>query len=187
MAEFTLKAAPVLGGLEQTFGDNRVGERTDLALVSVATPVGGDGKLEKALRSAFSLALPQPVLSTTKGDMRAVWMAPEQIMLIFPHSTPDAESHVQMQLKGAGYTTDQTDGWAVLEVSGPQTLSALERICPVDLALEAFPENASARIVMEHLGAVIVRLEVDRFLLASASSSAGSFAHAVETSFRYVT
>ena len=40
---------------------------------------------------------------------------------------------------------------------------------------------------MEHMGAMIVHLSGDRFLLLSASSSAQSFLHAVELSYRYVT
>ena len=39
---------------------------------------------------------------------------------------------------------------------------------------------------MEHLGTIIIRTEQDTFLLLSASSSAGSFLHAVETSIRNV-
>ena len=47
--------------------------------------------------------------------------------------------------------------------------------------------DVSARTVMEHMGAMIVHLSGDRFLLLSASSSAQSFLHAVELSYRYVT
>lgn len=187
MADTTLQAAPVLGGLDVTIGANRIVERSDLAMVSMATPLSDEGALEAALRDAFSLSLPQPTLSVTAGDIRAVWMAPDQMMLVFAHATPDAEAVVQAKLNGAAYTTDQTDGWVLLDVSGPDTLAALERVCPVDLDTDAFPTHASARTVMEHLGALIIRLEADRFLLASASSSAASFAHAIKTSYDYVT
>ena len=179
MARITLEAAPVLGGLDLTIGANRIVERSDLALVSVAVPLVSDARFD-----AFEM--PQPGRSLVTGDMRAVWMAPDQVMLIFHWATPDAEAHVQGKLKGAGYTTDQTGGWVVLEVSGPDTMAALERICPVDLDMSVFQVDAAARTMMEHLGALIIRLDNERFLLASASSSAATFAHAVETSFRYV-
>ena len=39
---------------------------------------------------------------------------------------------------------------------------------------------------MEHLGVLIMRTGEDRFLLLSASSSAGSFLHAVETAIKSV-
>lgn len=185
MAEITLKAAPVLGGIDLAIGENRILERDDLALVSVATPLGGEAQLEAALSKGWELSVPDPRVSSVSGETRAIRTAPDQMMLVFPHATPDANKTVQDKLGGTGYTTDQTDVWVVLEVSGPQTLAALERLSMLDL--EAFPEDASARTIMEHMGAMVVRLAPDRFLLFSASSSAASFLHAVETSFHWVT
>lgn len=186
MADTTLQAAPVLGGIDRTVAGNRIIERSNLALVSVATPHGGDDTLASALQSGWSLSMPSPTISSVSGDTRAIRTAPDQLLLMFPHDAPDANKIVQGQLNGAGYTTDQTDSWVVFEVSGPDTLAALERICPLDLHPASFPVDASARTIMEHMGAMIVRLESERFLLLSASSSAGSFLHAVQTSYRYV-
>ena len=186
MAEFafTLTAAPILGGTDQTIGANRIIERDDLALVSIAVPLNDDAAVEAALKKGWGLAMPSSTLSTVKDDTRAVRTAADQLMLIFPHATPDAEPVVRAKLKGAGYTTDQTDVWVALQISGPDTVAALERLCPLDTATMA--ENASARTVMEHMGALIIRLGPDRFLLLSASSSAKSFLHAVETSYHNV-
>ncbi|MDJ0637885.1 MAG: sarcosine oxidase subunit gamma [Paracoccaceae bacterium] len=182
--DFTLEAAPILGGVDLTIGANRIAECDDLAIVSVATPLGGDDAMAKALKDVWNLSLPEPSVSSQSGEIRTVRTAPDQLFLIFPHATPDAETVVQQKLAGAGYTTDQTDVWVVLEISGPDTLAALERICPLDTA--AFPIGGAARTVMEHMGALLLRLDVDRFWLLSASSSAGSFLHAVETSYRNV-
>ncbi len=184
MADITLTAAPILG-VDLEIGENRITERDDLALVSIATPMGGDDALTAALKSGWSLDMPTPTATTTSGDTRAIRTSPDQMLLAFPHATPDADPHVQSKLNGAGYTTDQTDSWVVLEISGPDTMAALERICPLDLA--KFEVNDAGRTVMEHMGAFIVRLGTDRFLLMSASSSAASFLHAVETSYKYVT
>ncbi|MEK6216110.1 MAG: sarcosine oxidase subunit gamma, partial [Boseongicola sp.] len=137
--------------------------------------------------NGWSLDAPAPTLSTVSGDTRAICTAPDQMMLVFPHPTPDANAHVQGKLNDTGYTTDQTDAWVVLELSGPQALSALERLCPLDLHNSAFPVNAAGRTIMEHMGAFIVRTGDDTYLLMSASSSAQSFLHAVETSFEWVT
>jgi len=108
------------------------------------------------------------------------------MLVVFPHAEPDAAKRVNAELKGAAYTTDQTDNWVVLALSGPLALAALERLCPIDLHDSSFPIDSSARTVMEHMGAVICRTGEDSFLLMSASSSAASFLHAVETSLIYV-
>ena len=185
MADITLTAAPVLGGAEIEIGANRIKERDDLALVSIATPLGGNDALETAIRNAWSLDMPTPTQTTTSGDTRAIRTSPDQMLLVFPHATPDANSVVQGKLGGAGYTTDQTDSWVVLDIAGPDTMAALERLCPLDLA--RFNVGTSGRTVMEHMGALIVRTGETDFLLMSASSSAQSFLHAVETSYAYVT
>lgn len=185
MAEFAfaLTAAPILGGIDRQFGDNRIQERDDLALVSLAIPQGGEGALADALEGAWGLPLPQANVSASHGDARAVRTGPDQILLLFPHDGPDANRLVQERVGESAYTTDQTDVWVVLDISGPGSLAALERLCPLDVA--GFVDGGFGRTVMEHMGAMIIRLESERFLLLSASSSAHSFLHAVETSFEY--
>ena len=185
VAEITLEAAQVLGGTNLELSGNRIVERDDLAIVSIATPLGGEEALAEALRTGWSLDVPEPTRSSLDGTVRAIRTSPDQMMLIFPHATPEAEAIGQERLGGTGYTTDQTDSWIVLEVTGPDTLSAMERICPLDLP--SFEIGGTGRTVMEHIGAMAIRTGDDAFLLLSASSSAGSFLHAVETSFRHVT
>lgn len=185
MAEIRLTAAPALGA-DITMGGNRIRERDDLALVSVAVPQGGDAALAGAMERAWSIAPPSPNGSTGGDGMRAIWTAPDQMFLMFPRPGSDESAHLAAALDGAGYVTTQTDGWVILEVEGPETLAALERLCPLDLASKAFPVGAASRTVMEHMGAMILRLDETRFLLMSARSSAASFLHAVEVSYRNV-
>lgn len=186
MAETRLLAAPVLGGITIALGENRIIERSDLALLSVATRLGEEALLVESIQASWQLSMPDSKRSLASGDMRAIRTAPDQLLLVFPHETPDASRVVAEKLSGSGYVTDQTDAWVVLEVSGATTLAALERICPLDLDPSAFPINASARTVFEHMGAMIVRLSEDRFLLLSARSSAISFLHSIEISFGFV-
>lgn len=183
MADLTLTPAPLLGTIPD-IGANRIRERDDLAIVSVATPQGGRDTLAAALEAAFGLEMPGPMASTATGEMRAIATTPDQMLLVFPHATPDASPFVQGKLAGAGYTTDQTDAWVILDIAGPETLAALERLCPLDIA--GLGIGDAARTGMEHMGAVILRLGEAEFRLMSASSSAGSFLHAVEVSYRNV-
>ena len=185
-AASVLDQTPTLGGHDQSFGDTRLAEITSLALVSIALPQGGDQAAIKALKSAFKLDLPAPGQSTASKTHRLIRTAPDQALLAFDHPAPDAEALVAKALKGTVYTTDQTGAWVTLDLSGPATHAALERICPLDLHDSAFPLNAAARTVMEHMGAIIIRTGPDSFRLMSASSSAMSFLHAIESSIRYV-
>ena len=188
MDEIKLEATKSLGGADITIAGNRIIERDDLAMVSVATPLGGDAALKRALKAGHGLAMPSATGSTTsKNGMRAVNTAPDQMLLVFAHTTPDAEHHVQTGLKGTGYTTDQTDSLVAIEISGPDTMAAMERLCPLDLHPDNFGTDMAGRTVMEHMAATIICLADAHFLLLAASSSAQSFLHAIETSYRNVT
>ena len=184
MDNITLTPTTPLDGFAVDIGPNRIVEQSN-AIVSVATPLGGEEELAKVLKNSWSLDMPEPRQSSLSGDMRAIRTAPDQLLLIFKHPTHDADAFVKPKISGAGYSTDQTDVWVQLEVSGPSTLAALERLCPIDLHIDTFPTNANARTIFEHMGTIIVRLGDNRFLLLSASSSARSFLHAIEASFHY--
>ncbi|MEL6425829.1 MAG: sarcosine oxidase subunit gamma [Pseudomonadota bacterium] len=186
MAEITLTPTPPLGGLSIEIGANRIVGRSDLALISVAIPTGAESTCAERLKVTYGLDLPEPTVSRHTGAWRIVSMTADQLMLIGLGDGMERLREVGATVGNAGYTTNQTDAWVCVEVSGPDTLSALERICPLDLAELSFPVDGTARTSMEHLGTLIIRLGRERFLLCSASSSAGSFAHAIETSYRNV-
>ena len=188
MVEFTLVSAPPLAGYSESFGTITLSAPADLAIVNMAIPLGEDAKAMSAVKSGYGVELPEPgkSMKTTKGDARLVRLAPDQAFAIFTHPTPDAEEAAAKHTKTALYLTDQTDVWSGLEISGVGARSALERVCPLDLHPSAFAVDDAARTVMEHLGVLIIRTGEDSYLLLSASSSAGSFLHMLETSIKNV-
>lgn len=188
MSKPTLTAQPALGGYDRTFGSTRLAECTDLAAVSITVPLGGDMEFESALASAYGISRPEPGMSVLArdGETRLLALGVDQFFALFSHATPDALQIVGSALEDAAYLTDQTDNWVFLELTGPRARPALERICPIDLHPTSFSVGSAARTVMEHLGALVVRMDDESYLLASASSSAGSFLHAIETSIENV-
>jgi len=185
VADTSLVAAPALGGFNHEFSNCTLAERSDIALISVAVPRDGDTALSTKLDTTWALTMPTPSTTTQANGMRAIPLTADQFLLAFHPDTNRTEVSVQDDLAEVGYTTVQTDAWVILELSGEGATSALERICPLDLAPDAFPTGSAARTVMEHLGAMIVRVDDTRFWLMSARSSAMSFLHAVETSCRW--
>ena len=186
MADFTLTAEAFLGRFEHQYDDVKLREIYDVAVVSAAIPLRKLTAAKKAVRAAFSVDLPEVGLSALSQDsaMRILRLGTDQAFVVFPRAQQDtgAEPHIADLLGGVFYTTDQSDVWVTLELSGAGARRALERICPLNLAPDAFGIGAVARTSMEHLGTVIIRTCDDSFLLMSASSSAHSFLHAIETS-----
>lgn len=183
MPEYSLTPAAPLAGTDITIARTRLTAPADLAIVSVALPLGQEKATQKAIKAGYGVALPEVGKSNlTKDGTRFMRLGSDLAFVIFTHPTPDAERVVAAHLKGAAYTTDQTDVWAVLDLSGPNARRALERICPIDLHPDAFGVGDGARTMMEHLGTLIIRTGDDGYRLMSGSSSAGSFLHAIETS-----
>lgn len=180
MAEITLVAKSPLAGHDLTMADTRLRELPDVALTSFAVPLGSDAAFDAALKADFGVARPAPTTSTTAGDTRALPLAADQILVMH------AEGTTATALSDAAYSTDQTGNWCCVEISGPLAPAAMERLCPLDLHTDVFPQDAAARTTMEHMGALIVRTGSDSFVLLSASSSARSFWHALEVSLKNV-
>ena len=187
MADITLEAKPLLGGFDKDFGGVHLKEATRLAIVSLAIPQGDDEACAKALKKAFRVAMPDNGRYTTsKEGVRVLRTQPDQLFVMMDRDTPDARNHVHGETGSAFWTTEQTDNWCALELSGDMTRSVLERLCPIDLHPDVFGEDHLARTTMEHMGAMILRTGDDSFLLMSARSSSASFLHAIETSIAYV-
>ncbi|MEM6308785.1 MAG: sarcosine oxidase subunit gamma family protein [Pseudomonadota bacterium] len=179
MADIVLCATSPLGGRQVTLAGCDLREVDNVALTSLAVPLGNDKAFAKTLKDKLGLARPESRISTTSKTARALSLTPDQVLVLHdPALTIDVTSQA--------YTTDQTGNWCILELSGPNARDALSRICPLDLDPSAFPVDASARTVMEHLGAIIICIGKDSYLLLSASSSAESFWHAVEVSLHNV-
>ena len=184
MPDFRLTAEPFLGGFSRNFDGTSLREVTDLSLISIAQPLAGKTALAKAVKATLGALLPVPGASETGKNAQVLGMGPDQFLaLLSGRSTPAA---VMKKLGVAAYCTDQSHNWAGLRLSGPLARRALERICPIDIDPGVFPPGSVARTMMEHLGAIILAEGADGYLLLSASSSAGSFLHAVETSLENV-
>lgn len=188
MSDYTLSSLSALSGYDKDHGGVHLTELTGLAIVSIALPLDGEIAAEKAIKTAFGIALPAIGQSAVSKDgaVRLARLGRDQLFVIFLTAPPDAEQMVAAKLKGTAYTTDQTDVWIGLKISGPNARTALARICPLDLHPDVFAIDNAARTVMEHLGALILRVGPDSFMLLSASSSAQSFLHALEVSIRNV-
>ena len=185
MAESALTVRTPLDGYAGTFGNVALAEAAGLSLVSATVPHGGDAAFAAALAGGFGASRPATG-DSAPGDRlgaRILGMQPDQMFILFEAPDPDrAAEFVSAALGPAAYVTDQSDSWVMLSAAGSGVRAALERICPLDLADEAFPEGRVARTVMEHLAVIILRDDADSFLLMSPRSSARSFLHAVELS-----
>ncbi|MEM6637453.1 MAG: sarcosine oxidase subunit gamma family protein [Pseudomonadota bacterium] len=185
MANLTLKATPRLGGRNHRVGDNRIVERSDIALHAIGFATEEKPAIEGALVEVFGIAWPTSKVATCAGEARALFLSPDQLLLVREGVDLD-QRHSLPKFEAVGYPTNQSDVWVVCEVMGPDVLAALERMCAVDLDPAVFSLGSYARTLMMHLSVIIVRHADDGFLLICPSAAAESFWHDIVLSFEWV-
>ena len=187
MVDFTLEPKAVLNGFDKIWNRTRLCELTELAAVAVSVPKDGAVALNQKLKAAYGRNVPAAGESFIgKGNTRVMSFAKDQFMILFDHAAHSGIPFIEKKLGSTGYYVEQTNNWVFLELSGPQARAALERVCPVNTHADKFIINRAERTNIEHMGAVLCRTGEDTFLIMSASSTAGSFLHALETSMDYV-
>jgi len=184
VADIPLKEKSVVGGYRNNFGDVTLVEVTGKALVSIA--IANRKVLSGSLKKTFKADLPAVGLSTKSDNGTTVFwgMQVDQLFVLFDRNGDDGLRYIEQKLGNAGYYTDQSDSWVIINISGTGARAALERICMIDLHFSSFPAGSVVRTVMEHLGTIIYFQGDDSFLVLTARSFAKSLLHALETSIQ---
>lgn len=187
MNKAALMARTALQGFSYTAEDTTVAESLQLTIVSLAFSGYQMQALGSVLQSKLDLPLPEVgKVSRLPSGTVLLRLQVDQCFLITNDSWQQPVDHLRSLCGNAAYYTDQSDSWVVLDMKGPKWPMALERICPLDLSDSAFSTSQVARTSMEHMSVIIEKPAEEHIRLYSPRSSANSFAHAVETSLRYV-
>lgn len=168
-----LIAKSVLEGRSLTVGTVTLAEVDVGPITSIAVLTGGTKAVAKGLK-ALGLTMPEPNAFIERKGARIVWTGREQAFLI------GADCPVQ---EGAALT-DQSDGWAVLSVSGAGAVDALARWVPLDLRLTAFPVGKAMRTQLNHMNVVILRGGDHAFEIMVFRSMARTAWHEIEAAMQ---
>ncbi len=112
-----------------------------------------------ALGAAFGLAMPtQPCRATEADGRSALWLGPDEWLLLAPPGTLDAD----VSLDGAA-VVDIGHRQVGLVLEGPGAMDALAAGCPLDLHPTAFPAGMCTRTVFGKAEIVLWRQSAERF------------------------
>lgn len=173
MPELIAKSA--LEGRSLTLGGVTLAEVDPGPITSIAVFPGGAKAVARGLKP---LGLVMPALNTfaEKKGARIIWTGRDQAFL----TGGDCPT-----LDGAA-VTDQSDGWAVLGVSGVGAVDVLARLVPLDLRLAACPVGTALRSQVNHMNAVILRVGDYAFEIMVFRSMARTAWHEVEATMHMV-
>lgn len=162
---------PCEGLLPLSHGGVELAEAAPDRVTSVMPYVGRDGAASEQLSQAHGLSFPAPGRVSEAGGMRAIWSGAGQALVL--------GGEVEASLAQSAALTDQSDGWAVLRLSGEGVEDVMARLTPIDLNAAVFKPGHTARSLIAHANAVITRLERDCFELMVMRSMAAWVVHEV--------
>ncbi len=133
----------------------------------------GEGAAVEAVGAAFGVMLPaRPCRAAGGGERQALWLGPDEWMLIGPEQ--DVAALVARLADALGSEphslVDVSHRNAALILEGTRAVALLNAGCPLNLDLAAFPVGACARTIFGKAEIVLWRIGPHSFHLEAARS-----------------
>ena len=125
----------------------------------------GGPEVRAAAESAFGVDIPARVCrASAKGDRAALWLGPDEWLLIASEVGSSAGSALSAALDGRPHSlVDVSHRQTAFTVSGPQAALLLAAGCPLDLDQSAFPVDMCTRTVLAKAEVVLWRTAPQAF------------------------
>ena len=140
----------------------RHGEKAGAAGVKLVELTGFDltqvmarrGRWEETVAAAqafFGVAAPDIPLAVTGSDATLIWSGPHQFLALWPAGyDADSQERLAGAFAGVASLSEQSDGRAMIRISGPRARDTLAKICSLDLHPSVFPVGAAATTSIDH-------------------------------------
>lgn len=172
MSELTAIPARASTELAGSARSVRVRLRDDLAITSVLCRSGRLNDLIARVRADHGIALRDAPKKSASSNLSALGIGPARWLFLQTAAGANLDS-----LQGMASLAEQTDSYAVFEISGSDVRKVLAKGVPLDIHPSVFLEDDVAVTVIAHMGAVVWRDEPDRFVIAVFRSYTESFWH----------
>jgi methylglutamate dehydrogenase subunit D len=162
-------------------------DRDGLGLATVLVRKARHEALAERLREQVQIDLPQGPLRTSAGGFALMGTGPGAWLATKEQGGNAFAASIAEMLGDLASISDQSDGYAVLRLSGPKVRDTLSKLVPVDVHPLAFRIGAVATTVAAHIDATLWRLD-DRsdgspiFEIAVFRSLVASFGRALSES-----
>ncbi|MCI4664396.1 MAG: sarcosine oxidase subunit gamma [Neomegalonema sp.] len=117
-----------------------------------------DPALITAVQTAVGAPPPQQRKYVAAGECGAIWMAPDELLLLAPYGEVGAKVRLieETTRPGACMAVDVSDARAVIQVAGQGAREMLAKVCPLDMHPSAFgPGDVRRSRIGSVAGAVV--------------------------------
>jgi sarcosine oxidase, subunit gamma len=176
--EATIARSSVLEG--RPLPDDSSVHATELPFATRFILRGGE-ELAGPVAVAFGVALPtRPLASASEGPRAALWLGPDEWLLIAEDEPEGLFEKLEAALAGAFHALiDVSHRQTGLEIAGPAAARLLAAGVPLDLDLPAFPVGMVTRTLLLKAEITLWRREPERFRLEIGRSFAPYLAAAL--------
>lgn len=132
----------------------------------------------EAATAPLGFPLPtQPCQAATGGDRSALWLGPDEWLIVAAPSDPIAVALAQKLQPHPHSLVDISHRQCAIELTGLSAADVLNAGCPLDLDATAFPVGMCARTVLAKSEMILWRVAADTFRLEVARSFAPYIRH----------
>jgi sarcosine oxidase subunit gamma len=132
-----------------------------LGLATVLVRNGQTAALAARLKEGFGIDLPRTPRRVAHGGVALAGVGPGAWLATAEDGGNAFAASLRKALAGVAAVIDQTDGYAVLRVSGPKVRETLAKGLPLDLHGHAFRAGDVAVSSVSHVGTTLWRLADD--------------------------
>lgn len=177
MAELIARS-PCGGLLPLTIAELSLTEVAAVPMTLVMPFRGQTQAVSEAMMAAHGVSFPAPGQVTGETGARAIWFGRNKAMLVGVEPTPS--------LAGLAAVSDQSDAWAVVRLTGPQSEAVLARLVPVDLRAPVFGPGQTVQSQVMHMTGSISRIGAQAFQIMVFRSMAATLVHDLKTAIEAV-
>ncbi|WP_338550993.1 sarcosine oxidase subunit gamma [Roseovarius phycicola] len=112
-------------------------------------------KMKKAVLEATGAKLPKQREILHEGDKAVAWMSPDELLVMVPYAEVEATLGVlEKTLKGQHFlAANVSDARAIFSLDGDAAREIIAKLCPVDMATDAFAPGQIRRTRMAQIAA----------------------------------
>ncbi|MFW2852683.1 sarcosine oxidase subunit gamma [Sphingomonas sp. TX0543] len=154
--------------------------REGLGIASVMARKGADPAAISALVGAPMPASPRAAFD---GARAVIGTGPGTWLVIEEGAAPDYADALAERLAGLASVSDQSSGYSVLRLSGPDARTLMRRGVAIDVDPVAFEPGSAATTIIAHIGVILWQVDDQpTYDVATFRSYAGSFRHWLDLS-----
>jgi len=152
--------APFLESQVENMGDSAlvVSTRHSLGLMTLAARKAQDKTLALRVREQFHIDLPQGPYRAARGELAFAGLGPGAWLVTHEGGDRAIVDALTPVVSSVASVADQSDGYAVLRLSGHGVRYTLGKLVPLDLHVRAFGVGAVACTAVAHIAGILWRL-----------------------------